>query len=126
MVLAYHGIDASLATRDARLFCTSRRSLYGVWPLAIRTATDAGLIGAVECFTGLDAAAPILDAVFRSSPASDSPPARCPARHLPQPTGTWWWSPEWMATGCTSTTQPHATRAACLANVRAKRLPLHG
>ena len=60
MVLAYHRADVSLAavTRD----CFHAPShLFGVWPLAVRTATDAGLLAAVECFTELDAAAPIFD-----------------------------------------------------------------
>ena len=60
MVLAYHGADISLAavTRD----CFHAPShLFGVWPLAVRTANDAGLLAAVECFTELDAAAPLLD-----------------------------------------------------------------
>jgi len=60
MVLDYHGIDASLAgvTRD----CLHAPSgMFGVWPLAIRTAADAGLVAAVECFTSLDAIAPVLE-----------------------------------------------------------------
>jgi hypothetical protein len=60
MALAYFGIDAPLAAvvRD----CLHEPSgLFGVWPLAIRAATDAGLIGAVECFSELDAAAPLLE-----------------------------------------------------------------
>ncbi len=63
MVLRYHGADVSLATatRDC-LHAPSQ--MYGVWPLAIRTAADAGLIAAVECFTDLDAAAPLLAAGF--------------------------------------------------------------
>ena len=60
MMLAYHGIDASLA-HVVRECLHEPSGLFGVWPLAIRTATDAGLIGAVECFDSLDAAAPILE-----------------------------------------------------------------
>jgi uncharacterized protein YvpB len=60
MVLAYHGIDASLA-RVVRDCLHEPSGLFGVWPLGIRTATDAGLIGAVECFDSLDAAATILE-----------------------------------------------------------------
>jgi hypothetical protein len=60
MVLNYHGIDASLA--DVARDCLHRPSgMFGVWPLAIRTAADAGLMAAVECLTELDAAAPILE-----------------------------------------------------------------
>ncbi len=61
MVLRYHGAAASLASVTRDCFHPPSQ-MYGVWPLAIRTAADAGLIGAVECFTDLDAAAPILDA----------------------------------------------------------------
>ena len=60
MVLAYHGIDASLA-RVVRDCLHEPSGLFGVWPLAVRAATDAGLIGAVECFDSLDTAAPILE-----------------------------------------------------------------
>lgn len=60
MVLAYHGVDASLAA-VVRECLHEPSGLFGVWPLAIRTATDAGLIGAVECFSSLDAAAPVLE-----------------------------------------------------------------
>jgi hypothetical protein len=60
MVLAYHGIDVSLASA-VREALHEPSGLFGVWPLAIRTATDAGLIGAVECFDSLDAAAPVLE-----------------------------------------------------------------
>jgi peptidase C39-like protein len=60
MVLAYHGIDAPLAA-VVRECLHEPSGLFGVWPLAIRTATDAGLIGNVECFSDLDAAAPVLD-----------------------------------------------------------------
>ncbi len=52
--------DASLANvvRD----CLHRPSgLFGVWPLAVRTLTDAGLIAAVECLTDLDCAVPIIE-----------------------------------------------------------------
>lgn len=60
MVLDYHGRQPSLArvTRD----CLHAPSgLFGVWPLAIRTLADAGLIGAVECLSDLDTAAPIIE-----------------------------------------------------------------
>jgi hypothetical protein len=60
MVLAYHGIDASLAS-IVREALHEPSGLFGVWPLAIRAATDAGLIGAVECFHDLDAAARALE-----------------------------------------------------------------
>ena len=60
MVLNYHGIDASLAAVSGACFHAPSK-LYGVWPLAIRAAADAGVIAAVECFTDLDAAAPILE-----------------------------------------------------------------
>jgi len=59
MVLAFHGIDAPLAA-VVRECLHEPSGLFGVWPLAIRTATDAGLIGSVECFSTLDAAAPVL------------------------------------------------------------------
>ena len=60
MVLDYHGRKPALArvTRD----CLHAPSgLFGVWPLAIRTLADAGLIGAVECLSSLDTAAPIIE-----------------------------------------------------------------
>jgi Peptidase_C39 like family len=60
MVLAYYSVEGSLAgaVRD----CLHEPSgLFGVWPLAIRTAADAGLIGAVECLSNLDTAASILE-----------------------------------------------------------------
>ena len=60
MVLNYHGIDASLAAVSSACFHAPSK-LYGVWPLAIRAAADAGVIAAVECFTDLDAVAPILE-----------------------------------------------------------------
>jgi len=60
MVLEYHGIRSSLA--DVVRDCLHAPSgLFGVWPLAVRTLADAGLIGAVECLTDLDSAAPILE-----------------------------------------------------------------
>ncbi len=61
MVLNYHGAEASLATVTRDCFHPPSQ-MYGVWPLAIRAAADTGLIGAVECFADLDAAAPILEA----------------------------------------------------------------
>lgn len=60
MLLNYHGIDASLAAVSSACFHAPSK-LYGVWPLAIRAAADAGVIAAVECFTDLNAAAPILE-----------------------------------------------------------------
>ncbi len=59
MVLHYHGIDAALSevVRDT-LHAPS--GLFGVWPLSIRSAADAGLIAAVECFTDVDEAASII------------------------------------------------------------------
>ncbi len=60
MVLAYYGIDRSLA--DVVRDCLHEPSgLFGVWPLAIRTGADAGLIGAVECLSDIDTAAAILE-----------------------------------------------------------------
>ena len=60
MVLAYHGIDASLAqVLESSVHVPT--GMFGVWPLAIRTLTDAGLVAAVECFDDLDAVAPLLD-----------------------------------------------------------------
>jgi uncharacterized protein YvpB len=59
MVLAYHGIDASVA--DATRDCFHASGLFGVWPLAVRTLADAGLIAAVECFSDLDTAAGLLE-----------------------------------------------------------------
>ncbi len=60
MVLAYYGIEGSLA--DVVRDCLHEPSgLFGVWPLAVRPATDAGLVGAVECLSNLDTAAPILE-----------------------------------------------------------------
>jgi len=60
MVLNCHGIDTSLAAVSSACFHAPSK-LYGVWPLAIRAAADSGVIAAVECFTDLDAVAPILE-----------------------------------------------------------------
>jgi hypothetical protein len=60
MLLSYHGVDASLA-RVAQSCLHLPTGMFGVWPLAVRTLTDAGLVAAVECFDDLDAVAPLLD-----------------------------------------------------------------
>jgi hypothetical protein len=60
MVLAYHRLDVSLL-RAVQSCLHPPTGLFGVWPLAIRTLTDAGLIAAVECFDDFDSVAPLLD-----------------------------------------------------------------
>jgi len=60
MLLAYHRRDVSLL-RAVQSCLHAPTGLFGVWPLAIRTLTDAGLIAAVECFEDLDAVAALLD-----------------------------------------------------------------
>jgi uncharacterized protein YvpB len=60
MVLDYHGRRPSLG-RVARDCLHAPSGLFGVWPLAIRTLADAGLVGAVECLSSLDTAAPIIE-----------------------------------------------------------------
>src|SRR5262249_8033521 len=60
MVLAYHDIDASLA-HVVQSCLHVPTGMFGVWPLAVRTLADAGLVASVECFDDLDAVAPLLD-----------------------------------------------------------------
>ena len=59
MVLAYHGVADSLL-HVAHSCLHGPSGMFGVWPLAVRTLTDAGLVAGVECFDDLDAAAPLL------------------------------------------------------------------
>ena len=59
MVLAYHGVaDSLLHVAKSCLHVPS--GMFGVWPLAVRTLTDAGLVAGVECFNNLDTVAPLL------------------------------------------------------------------
>ena len=60
MLLAYHGLDTSLL-RVVQSCLHAPTGMFGVWPLAVRTLTDGGLIAAVECFDDLDVVAPLLD-----------------------------------------------------------------
>ncbi len=59
MVTHHLGTATSLATTVAD--CTHEATgIYGVWPLAIRSAARAGVIGAVEAIDSLDTIAPFL------------------------------------------------------------------
>ncbi len=60
MLLHFHGIETPLSD-VVRGTLHAPSGLFGVWPLAVRTAADAGLVAAVECFTEIDEAVPIID-----------------------------------------------------------------
>jgi hypothetical protein len=60
MLLGFYGIKETMADVAAR--CHDADSgIYGVWPLAVHTASRHGVLGALETFTDLDQAAPLLE-----------------------------------------------------------------
>jgi hypothetical protein len=59
MVLEHYGVSSAI--HDIAESChDGDANIYGSWPLAIHTASRHGVLGALEAFTSLDDAAPLL------------------------------------------------------------------